>query len=126
MASSVAIPRDRCATTERTCAEFTAVRARFTAVHERCGYWSDGCGGRIPFCTECVTREFAPDAHASVLPGDGLSFSVAPVRSVKPVLTASVRPPTPRVGVKSRTAFDMLRETSRSTNRMLAMAPPRT
>jgi hypothetical protein len=39
-----------------------AVRARlhFTAIKERWGYWSDGCGGLVPFCPECARREFVP------------------------------------------------------------------
>jgi hypothetical protein len=38
-----------------------------TAIDECWGYWSDGCGELMPFCPECASREFAPDARASGL-----------------------------------------------------------
>jgi hypothetical protein len=37
----------------------------FTAIAEKWGYWSDGCRELLPFCPECASREFAPDAPAS-------------------------------------------------------------
>lgn len=36
-----------------------------TTVAKRRGYLSDGCGELMPFCSECIRREFAAEPPAS-------------------------------------------------------------
>ena len=45
------------------CSEHRHSVDEFTAMAERWGFWSDGCE-LLPFCPDCATREFAPDASA--------------------------------------------------------------
>ena len=46
------------------CTECRREVDEFVAAVERWGYWNDGCELQ-PFCPECASREFAPDAPAS-------------------------------------------------------------
>jgi hypothetical protein len=46
------------------CAECAREVDEFTAIKERWTYWSHGVGELEPYCPECATREFAPDAPA--------------------------------------------------------------
>ena len=49
------------------CSECHREVDEFTAIAEKWGFWSDGCGELLPFCSECARREFAKDAPASGL-----------------------------------------------------------
>lgn len=47
------------------CAECGRDVDEFTVIRERWGFWSDRCGELTPFCPQCATREFSPEAPRS-------------------------------------------------------------
>ena len=60
-------PPDPLAPATVTCSECGETIFEDEAQAARWGYWSDGVDEPYPFCIECATREFAPDAPASGL-----------------------------------------------------------